>query len=594
MVTCLVVWSYRGGVGWIAQLIRGAAAAGITGGGLFALTLVVGLSTGANRLLFVVVAVAGMVFGLIEPDGSRIAVAGALLGSGLALVGGLASGFGWLEVSGALGGVMAAAFLIVRPLKGFSSMTVAPWLVGSVILGAVLVPLVPLVLGGETLGHDESAYALKARSWVEGTPDTGWSPHRAPALSAYGYGVLALGGAEQGLRAIGLVSLAGLALATWWLGFRIGGRWVGPVAAAVVIAGPTIQRRGTEFLTDIPAAGLLVLIMILLWRDFENRKGPTYSILLVLPFAWLAFYLRYQSVLALGLIGLTIAILWWRQIVSRPGPVVAAVIVGFVGLIPHFLYALEETGSAIGILTLTSRAAGREFLGEGLVDYAALLVWPLAGLLGGVIVVFFIWWVVASWPSSDQRRRGLFLLIPALGQVVALGVVSHGEARFVFFPLALAAIGGVIGALHVSERWSENVAFGARLALMVLLVGSVALSVTTTRRAVQNRILTNEPVELSADVIKAVSDDLDCGVLTSYTPQLTFYSGCATDIFRDWLEPDAAVERLVGGSKFMVLIEDGKRQPDGKALDALVDLTEKGPVSIEGERDSAEVYLFEE
>ena len=111
-----------------------------------------------------------------------------------------------------------------------------------------------------------------------------------------------------------------------------------------------IQRRATEHLTDIPAAALLVVCTVIVWREFSEREAPTYRLLMVLPFAWLAFYLRYQSLLAFGLIGLTVLVLWWRKVARRPGPLVLAVAIGALGLVPHVRYSIEETGSPIGIL----------------------------------------------------------------------------------------------------------------------------------------------------------------------------------------------------------------------------------------------------
>jgi len=56
----------------------------------------------------------------------------------------------------------------------------------AILFFVVTIALVRAIIEGGALGHDESAYALKARSWLIGTPDTGWQLHRAPALSILG------------------------------------------------------------------------------------------------------------------------------------------------------------------------------------------------------------------------------------------------------------------------------------------------------------------------------------------------------------------------------------------------------------------------
>jgi hypothetical protein len=103
----------------------------------------------------------------------------------------------------------------------------------------------------------------------------------------------------------------------------------------------------------------------------------------------------------------------------------------------------------------------------------------------------------------------------------------------------------------------------------------------------------NEPVELAAVEVAGISGDLSCGVLTSYSPQITFYSGCFTEVFDVGPGQEESLERLRGEARFMVLIEDGKRQPTGAELEGLIDLTSGSPVVIVTDRGGALVYTFE-
>ncbi len=209
---------------------------------------------------------------------------------------------------------------------------------------------------------------------------------------------------------------------------------------------------------------------------------------------------------------------------------------------------------------------------QGFRDYAGQLWWELAGFVGPIALVAALVGLVRWWRDREIRTGFLFLLVPALAQIVVLGVVAHGEPRFLFFPIALIVVAGVMtaqrGFEEVRRPWTRAIALG----LSLVVIGSLALSSSTVRRSVDGRAANNEPVELSAQVVASDAGGPDCGVLTSYTPQITFYSLCASEVFRTNLEPDEAVSRLPGESKFMVLIEDGKRQPTGDDLEALVDL----------------------
>lgn len=575
----------------ILAIVKGVAAAGVAAGILFAMALIAGVASGSSRILFVSVALAGVAYGLIpHPISPYLSTLGALSIGTAAFGIGLGTGFGALEFSGVVGSILAASLLGLKVDRTWRT-TLSLQGIGLIGIGAVAAALLVLVVSGGTLGHDESAYALKGRSWLVGTPDSGWSLHRAPALSMYAYAVLALGGEEPALRTLGLLATVGLAAATWWLGSNIGQRGIGVLAALGVLGSPALLRRGTEFLSDIPAAALLVVCMTIVWREFVQRALPTYRILWVLPFAWLAFYIRYQSLLTLGLIGLTLLVLWWDRVKARPMPLVVAASVGVLGLVPHGIFSTAETGSPTGIVSLTGEVAGRAFVGEGLIDYAGLMVWPLAGFVGPVALVLFIWWSIVSWKQPDSRRRSLFLLIPAAAQVLVLGIVSHGEARFVFFPLALTVIGGVAGAFELARSQSPTTKRALVLGLSLLLMGSIALSVASVRRSVEGRILSNEPVEIAAETVEAIDSGDSCGVMTSYLPQITFYSSCWTDRFRTTLDPEEAVGRLRGETKFMILIEEGKRQPSGDDLKRLMSITSGEPIEIDRSRDAA-IYRF--
>jgi hypothetical protein len=82
--------------------------------------------------------------------------------------------------------------------------------------------------------------------------------------------------------------------------------------------------------------------------------------------------------------------------------------------------------------------------------------------------------------------------------------------------------------------------------------------------------------------------------MTSYDSQVTYYSGCLTDIFWTGLQPVDALARLPTEARFLVLMENGKRQPTGEELDALLALTDGSPVVVSGERRSGTVYRFED
>jgi hypothetical protein len=551
-----------------------------------AVTSVLDLAEVSTGLVFLIGVVAAGVAGSTDRGQPGAEIAGAV-GPGLvAIVAGSMTGFGSLDYSLIAGSLLAAVWVATGEETPSNPSRWFAW--GGFLVPLVVLILLPLVLDGETLGHDESAYALKARQWLEGTPGTGWSAHRGIGMSLYGYVVLSLGGSEPGLRLIGLVGAMALVVGVWALGRVMAGPVVGAMAGAAIIAGPAVLHRSTEYLSDVPAAALLVLCMVVVWRQFGDRDQPGYGLLWALPLAWGAFYLRYQSALSLALIGCVTLALWWPKVRARPGPTIALAGLGLAGLIPHFAQATALTGSPLGILTTASSGAVRAYVGEGLVDFLEQSRWHLAGYIGPIALVAAIIGVVIARHDRDRRAGYWFLLAPAFGQVLALGLISHGEPRFLFFPIALVMVAGAVTlqwAMVARRRWGRLVVW---VSAMVLL-GSLALSVDSARRAVAVRIVNNEPVELASVVVAGESASAPCGVLTSYSPQVTFYSGCATMTFPTGVEPEEAVASVPGEVRFMVLVENGKNQPTGPDLGAYLELTDGSPILVDGERRDATV-----
>ncbi|MEX1134449.1 MAG: hypothetical protein WED83_06370 [Acidimicrobiia bacterium] len=513
---------------------------------------------------------------------------GALAVAMVAAGSGALGGYGSLELSGLTGAIVLIAFPFRRPTR----FRLPSILFGVASLIIILWVLVPLIVDGGPLGHDESAYALKARSWLSGTPDSGWGPHRGLGLSWYAYPVLQAGGAEAGLRIFGLLGTLGLALAVWRLGSLSSGATVGAVSALVLIASPSLLRRGTEFLSDIPSAALLVSVAAILWKQLEIRGQASLRLLWIAPIALAAFYIRYQSILSLGLILVVAVGIWWKELRANLAPVIWLGVVGFLGLIPHFMFASHLTGKPWGIITGTSDAV-RAYVGEGLVDYILLSPWALAGYVGIPLVILAFWWCANVWKRGDKHSRlARLIFIPALVQIFVLGVLSHGEPRFIFFPISLITIAGVHGGVHLSRKLRPEKKHAFVSAGLLLLFGGIAASTGTVRGSVLGRSLNNESVMVASEMVEDFSNNASCDVLTSYLPQVTFYSECETHAFPSGASAIQLMDTLTGDKRFMILVEDGKRQPTEEVIAEIRESSVEDPVKVEVERADAEIYRF--
>lgn len=508
-------------------------------------------------------------------------------GAGLGIAAGLVGvlGLEFLAGNPTIGAGQVGALLgavLVFPVLGRAWSRPAPnWLVSAglvVVFAFVSVALVRSILDGGALGHDESAYALKARAWVDGTPDTGWQLHRAPLNSLLAVPIVLFTESEVAFRLLGavlaLVSLVGVGL----VGSRLGGRWAAAVAVATVGSSHPFLRRGSEFLTDVPSAGLLLLIIWIVLTVVSDPDRYSRRVIWLAPLVAGAFYMRYQSALAIVGIVLAVSIVWPRIVARLRKPIARAVGLTVLLLVPHLIWATSVSGRPWGVVLQTGEAGGRQFLGEGLVDYFRMFPIDLVGPVGALVAVTGIGWVVwktitrLSGTRSPDGDVALFIGIVVVVAVVPLGLISHGEPRFVFFSMWLLIAVGSSAVVSLTLRL--NSPYGA-VALVAAATLWLPLFTETVRRVDANAEARGDTFAVVADASNTIEADGSgtCAILTTYQPQVTWYSTCSTELLR-LRNGSLGVEHLDAEREYVLLFENGKRQPGDDVIAGNLDLTD--------------------
>ncbi|HEX2153355.1 MAG TPA: glycosyltransferase family 39 protein [Acidimicrobiia bacterium] len=469
---------------------------------------------------------------------------------------------------------------LTRPIPGLLV------LIGLIALAAVFVRIV--VAGGE-LGHDEAAYALKARAWFDGTPDTGWSLHRGVGQSVLAAAILPFGQSAAALRVVSVVLSLGTVVAVYGLGRAIRSNRAGLIAAGVFAVAPSFLRRGAEFLTDVPSTGLLLVVATLLWRWLTQTPPKPSTLYFAAGVAAASIYVRYQAILSLGLLVLALLVVGWDRVRLHSASVLKAAGVGLALLVPHFIHATVSAGVPWGIFLATADAGGREYLGEGIVDYVRDFPDLLAGPLGAVAIIVGLTWTGWRILSNGDRKPALFLAIPALGQFLLLGLVSHGEPRFVFFPVALLLVAAGIAAedlrAAISRPLYRTLAWSAAAAVVISLG-------IQGDRVDDNAEARAESIEALVETARVVRQEADgpCGIVTGLEPQLTWLSGCATQRYYR----DGKLLRFDGGvDVFLMLADEAPRQPTGDWLQSYLALAEEEPVVVESEGSFGNIEVWQ-
>jgi len=401
-----------------------------------------------------------------------------------------------------------------------------------VVVGVFAIGVGAAIAMGAPLEFDEAVYAVQARDWAGGTPATVVAEYRPPGLPAIGALLIALGGNEPALRTVGLAFGVVAVIGVYALGRTVSGARTGILAAAAFAAAHTVQARSAQFLTDVPATACLVLCALAMVNAFERSRW----ILLpaaAAPLAAAAYYLRYGSALPIALMALAALVIWREQL--SPRHLLAAGAVLGVLLAPHLIESTISFGAPWKRASFAVQAAGRAYAGEGVVDYATWLPFALAGPIAGIVMLAGL--VRAALPRLRPAGRiPAFLVGTAITHIVVLGLIAHGEARFVFLPVALLC---VVGAGALATWVPARLDAIAAVVLVLTMAGGGIAAVDTTRGAGERRRLVREAAALA-------TTDLgdDCVLLSRREAEVAWYSGCATYRFGDvpvGVQPDRAI-----------------------------------------------------
>lgn len=387
------------------------------------------------------------------------------------------------------------------------------------LLAAVLAWLAVAVLGlvlGPPLGHDEAAFAVSARG---GGP--AWVYRSAGVTEVARIGVL-LGGATWQLRIASallgtLVIVGAYAVGTAAFSARTGG-WT----AAVIAGAHPLALRSSELIGDLPATGCILLGIALLTSELSRDQGPRWRLVLVGPAFASAFYLRYASAPVILIAGGAALALWWRAIVRRPLPVLAALAAFVILLLPHVLQSLAATGKLFGILEVSANMPRRAYAGEGLVTY--LTPSNPFRYYGALVTPLLIAGVVGVVRPPERWRPALFLGLVGLGQVLAIGVQSHAQPRYIFVAIVLLVALGI----DAMSRFAPPRLRVVALPLVVLAWIGVVVTVPLYTRFLADA---RSHLVAAATAVRTDAGGARCLVVAKVVTQLMWYTRCAEHRF---------------------------------------------------------------
>jgi len=572
LVTAVVLWRLVTRWGRPSPALLAPVAAGATAGGalLVGAAVVVADSTG------------------LLPDAARHALTARalLIGAALALV---ASPLAYVlalrapsirnQVTGAIGSVASPA-------------SRGELLALGAILLLFLVPVARYIAVAPIFGFDESIYANTARAWLEGTPNTGWSAHRSPGVSFLGLPAVPFA-TEGAFRFVGLLSGVFCVVMAWAMGRWLHGPSAGLIAAVVAASVPELLVSSSSFLTDVPSAGLVMLAMLVLWREVEERATPSRNLLWIAPIAAAAFYVRYGAALPIMLVGVTALLLWHRKLLAAWKLSLSTGGLLLILLLPHLVQATLMTGAPWGIARMAQGLAASGSPMTTLLSFLRLAPHGLAGVVAESLMLL----ALVAWPVLIIRGAGLqeratrlhtYLLVPAVGQFLLISLVAMTHVRYILLPILLLVIAGSVTAV----RLARPLAPPSRQAFAIVVVVAAVVSVLGSAAVEVRGRTVYAPTQYDlVDAAHRVRDDAGgapCAILGYPPPQFTWYSGCATHHF-GYPPVGGRTAALNATRHYLILLADGSdRYPSGELREEYLADAEPQPFAIVPDRVSGD------
>jgi hypothetical protein len=473
--------------------------------------------------------------------------------------------------------------------------------VGVLAAGAILATW--LIAQTIPLGWDESVYASQSRSLTTDVGTSTWRIYRAPGLPIVGLLGGAFGFADANLRAVAVaLNLVSLTMA-WAFARVLGGPLAAIVALLTIVGSAVVITEIALFHTDLPAAGLLLALMLLVWHEFERRPEPTGLLLAAAPLAAAAFYIRYGSILPIGGIALTALLLWHRSMLRNRQLVSATILVAGLLFTPHILEAVTRTGSPLGIMTSAGEQVDTSEPIATAIQYLRWLPLQLASPLGFVVMVAGVGHAAIVALDAIRRRdltpavrRCLWLYIPAGIMTVGLVLQSHAERRYVLFPVLLAIIAGG-GAVSAGVAWLRGRPGFAdrRSALDTAIIGGLVVLAVVVGSVGARRVVTLERHGDDSRWLPVLGRAIDadsggpCAAVTSLPPIIEWYSRCAAVQFTS-----RGAERLAAGGfddpTYVVFTDIDERRASPKTIRRYRELVVPRAVLLNGTPFEVEVY----
>lgn len=421
------------------------------------------------------------------------------------------------------------------------------------------------------LSIDEAIYAESGVGLLTGDPYRNPTHALAPAAKyATGISQIALGQTSFAARLPAVLFALGTLYATYRLGRRFRGRWLGLTAAILLGSTYLFARYSVRMMLDVPLAFFFTmsLFAVVAYRDHASRPLGIATGALLVGVATVKIYGLLYALPLVGFLGLSAR--------RRPGgridlrflrpPLLGGVALGTLLYVPFVVFPHPPTAGSYGaaveaVLALPILGNFAYISGQALAKNVLHLGGGHAITVGGVVYQRPPWWTYWYWfyqfggylyvgslaafalalpmarrpPDRHLRTLAWVIVVP----LVALSALTVKFPRYVLplYPVVLLAGGSSLLLLlsTARERLRPFLGLGRPTAVPLVVASLLVLSLATPAPLMQtatSSIREDSGFDHVADVVDSYAQDSDGTdvVLTYHPSALTYYLPDEADV----------------------------------------------------------------
>ncbi len=391
----------------------------------------------------------------------------------------------------------------------------------------------------QPLWWDEAEYMLKAKSLFIGTPSTGWASQReivVPIIWGILYSIIHSEFLPRLLQVF--VSLATVVL-TYFFGEKLFDKKTGLIAAFIISVNAVHLFFTERLLTYLWAPTFFLLFFYFFWKGYVDKQGNKYFYLSAI-IAAIGISIYGSLAFAVLVVLLFLLITEQHKIFFKKEIWIAAVL-GFIFLIPQFLYNYYSYGSIASRWAAFAKTAGNQMHHpEQILAYFKMFPHFFSGvftilIIVGALVSLFLISISFDFILKNKDKKIKSHLFIFLWALVVLAFYTYaaysGESVYdafimpAFPALALIAANGIM-LLYKFPLDKKIINF---IIIIILILGGF-FQLSYAGSLINNKITSFEPVKDAGLWIKARSTP-DAVILSQSRPQMTYYSERKTYAF---------------------------------------------------------------